>query len=177
MRRRKTPPMPPAVDFDPKGPSPDGALLKPIDPIDAFYKEAQAAIARGDDEVEVTPEAQEFAEVMQRAIRIGGPAVAEVQRLAHANRDRVPELVDPIADASDGIPLDGPLGEIDTARLRRMSRDTLLRLVERLLHDRQEERGALDGPETLASLTDDELRATARDLWPATVHGTTAPRA
>ncbi|KAB2910164.1 MAG: hypothetical protein F9K40_03280 [Kofleriaceae bacterium] len=174
MRRRTTPPTPPAVDFDPKGPSPDGALLKPIDPIDAFYKEAQAAIARGDDEVEVTTEAEEFAEVMQRAIRIGGPAVAEVQRLAHANRGRVPELVDPIADASDGIPLDGPLGEIDTARLRRMSRASLLCVVERLLRDRDEERDAIGSPETLS---DDELRATARDLWPAPVHGVTTPRA
>jgi hypothetical protein len=169
--------MPPPVDFDPRGPSPDGALLKPIDPIDAFYKEAQAAIARGDDEVEVTPEAEEFAAAMQRAMRIGGPAIAEVQRLARENRDRVPELVDPDAESSDGIPLDDPIGEIDTARLRRMSRATLLRLVERLLNDREEERDALGSPETLASLTDDELRATARDLWPAQVHGTTAPRA
>lgn len=177
MTRRKTPTMPTPVDFDPRGPSRDGALLKPIDPIDAYYKAAQAAIASGDDEVDVTPEAEEFAEAMQRAIRIGGPAVAEVQRLAHANRDRVPDLVDPDADASDGIPLDGPIGEIDTARLRRMSRATLLRLVERLLHDREEEPSPIDGPETLASLSDDELRATARDLWPATVHGTTAPRA
>jgi hypothetical protein len=170
--------MPKPVDFDPRGPSPDGAPLKPIDPIDAYFKEAQAAIARGEDQVEVTPEAEEFAEAMQRAIRIGGgPAVAEVHRLVEANRDRVPELVDPDAEASDGIPLDGPIGEIDTARLRRMSRATLLRLVEWLLHDREEERDVLGSPETLASLTDDELRATARDLWPALVHGTTATRA
>lgn len=177
MRRRKTQDMPPPVDFDPRGPSQDGALLKPIDPIDAYFKEAQAAIARGDDQVDVTPEAEEFAEAIQRAVQIGGAAVHEVQRLAHANRDCVPDLVDPDEESSDGIPLDGPIGEIDTARLRRMPRDTLLRLVERLLRDREEERDAIGSPDTLASLSDDELRATARDLWPALVHATTSTRA
>jgi len=56
----------------------------------------------------------------------------------------------------------------------RVSGTSLLRVVERLLRDRDEERDAIGSPETLS---DDELRASARDLWPAPVHGATTPRA
>jgi hypothetical protein len=154
-------------DFDPRGPSPDGSLLTPIDPIDAFFKAAQEAILRGDDQVEVGPECHEFADALQRMIRFGPSAMPKVRHLARLYRDRVPEIIDPDGELSDGIPLDETVGEIDTARLLRMSRATLLRLVERLMHEQEETCDAKSAaPETLASLSDDELRATARHLWP-----------
>lgn len=163
------------VDFDPRGPSPDGALLTPIDRIDAFFKEAQAAILRGDDQVEVGPECHEFADALRRMIRFGPIAMPEVRHLARLYQDRVPKIIDPDGELSDGVPLDEPVGEIDTARLRRMSRATLLRLVERLMREQEQMRGAELAPhETLASLSDDELRATARHLWPALASGTRA---
>ncbi len=157
--------MEPDAESDPMAP------LEPLDLVDALFKAAQAAIVSGEDQVEVTPECHEMAAALRAMYREGSDAMPRVRALAKQFQGSIPRIVGAdddcrsdatFGEAMDGVPL--RLGDLDTARIMRMSRSALLRVIDWYVARIDESRRAVVWPAAMAGLSDDQLRAAVRQL-------------
>ena len=140
-----------------KKPEHDATMAAPDDAVDAFFQEAQDAIARGDDQVTTDRECYEFADALQDLILRGRSSVPAVRSVADRLRHHLPSDADLAMEVTETSEDRHPgLRNADVASL---PRDALQSLVEDLLREQSGANGW-----HLGSWSDDELRVTARRL-------------
>ena len=135
----------------------DVTMAPPDQAVDAFFKEAQDAILRGDDKISTDRECYEFADSLQDLILRGRSSVPAVRAVAERLRHHVPPDADVDRDAAAAS--DDPRASLRSRDVATLPRDALEALVENLLREQSGANGW-----HLGSWSEDELRVTARRL-------------
>lgn len=92
----------PEPSWDPATP---GDRLAPLDAVDAFFQEASAALARGDDAVQIPAESHALAAALRRFYQDGEVARPELERARQAHREVIPASIvaDEVADGEIAV--------------------------------------------------------------------------
>lgn len=121
--------------------------------IDQYFDALQDAIVRGDEPVEVTPEIRAFTGAVRGMIADGRDGLPAVHRLAaqfgHADDNVREPALDPEPTGPENPKLPGEM---------------LLQALDRIL-ECSDQVGAETGAAVPGTMTDDEVRTAARDIW------------